>query len=115
MEMQPIHILAIDGLDLLLRSLSPEAKYWFDWLAENGPEAGLWMIATMESGKTMTLHNSAIDAFPSRILGHMQSPRMARSLSGLSRNRLDDLIPGDQFYVRSVNVSHIMWYLQAEK
>ena len=115
MEIQPVHILAVDGLDLLSRTLSPEARYWFNWLAENGPEVGLWVIATVESEKTMGLHHDGLNGFPSRILGHIQSPRLARSLSGLSRNRLDDLIPGEQFYVRSVNGSHVMWHLQADR
>jgi hypothetical protein len=115
MEMQPIHILAIDGLDLLFQSLSPESKYWFNWLAENGPEMGLWVIATVESGKTARLHHGALDGFPSRILGYIQSPRLAQSLSGLSRNHLDDLIPGEQFYVRSMSGSNILWLLQTER
>lgn len=115
MELQPIHVLAVDGLARLFQTLSPESKYWFNWLVENGPEVGLWVIATLESGKAMRLPNGTIDAFPSRILGHIQSQRAARSLSGLSRNRLDDLIPGEQFYVRSVNGSHIMWLLQSEE
>jgi hypothetical protein len=115
MEVQPIHVLAVDRLELLFQTLSHESKYWFNWLVENGPEVGLWVIATLESDKAMRLPNGTIDAFPSRILGHMQSQREASSLSGLGRTRLDDLIPGEQFYVRSVNGSHIMWLLQADK
>jgi hypothetical protein len=114
MDIQPVHILAVDGLDLLFQTLSPKAKYWFGWLAENGPEVGLWLIATVESGKMMKFHHDVIHGFPSRILGNIQSPRMARSLSGLSRNRLDDLIPGEQYYVRSVSGSHVIWMLQPE-
>jgi len=55
-----------------------------------------------------------IDGFPSRILGNIQSPRLARHLSGLSRNRLDDLIPDEQFLVRSESESHKIWLLATE-
>ena len=114
LELQPIHILAVDGLDQLLQSLSPEAKYWFNWLLGNGPEVGLWVIATIESEKTNRLPPGVLDGFPSRILGFIQSQQRARSLSGLSRNRLDDLIPDEQFYVRSVSGSHKIWMVQPE-
>jgi hypothetical protein len=114
LELQPIHILAIDGLDLLLQNLSPEAQRWFYWLQENGPEAGLWTIASMESHQIKESHYSVIDGFPSRILGNIRSPRLARTLSGLGRNRLDDLIPDEQFLVRSESESHKIWMLPTE-
>jgi hypothetical protein len=115
MECHPIHVLAVDGLDLMFRSLSPEAIYWFNWLAENGPEMGIWVIAAVESRKTMKLPESAMNIFPSRILGHIQSPQIVRDFSGLNRSHLDSLVPGEQFYVHSVNGSRIVWLLQSER
>jgi len=115
MEIHPIHVLTIDGLDLLFRSLSPEAIYWFNWLAEKGPEVGLWVIAAVESRNTMNLPDNALDGFLSRIIGHIQSPQIMRNLSGLRPNHLESLVPGEQFYVHSVNGSRIMWQLQSER
>lgn len=114
LDIQPIHILAIDGLDLLFQTLSSESQRWFTWLVENGPEAGLWIFASIESRRIRKPHYSVIDGFPSRILGNIQSPRLTRTLSDLSRNRLDDLIPGEQFLVRSEGESHKIWLLPTE-
>jgi len=114
LDIQPIHILAIDRLDLLFQTLSPEAQRWFCWLQENGPEAGLWIFASIESRRIKNTHYGVIDGFPSRILGNIQSPRLVRHLSGLSRNRLGDLIPDEQFLVRSESESHKIWLLATE-
>ncbi len=114
LDIQPIHILAIDGLDLLFQTLSPEAQEWFIWLQENGPEAGLWIFASIESKRINKSQTSLIDGFPSRILGNIQSPRLMRYLSGLSRNRLDDLIPNGQFLVQSEGETHKIWLLATE-
>lgn len=114
LDIQPIHILAIDGLDRLFQTLSPEAQRWFTWLQENGPEAGLWIFASIESRRIQKKHYSAIDGFPSRILGNIQSPRLARILSGSSRNRLDDLIPDEQFLVQTKSEAHKIWLLATE-
>ena len=55
-EIQPIHILAIDGLDLLFQTLSKEAQSWFKWLLQFGSETGVWIFATIESNCVNNTH-----------------------------------------------------------
>lgn len=90
-------ILGIDGLDLLWQALPPQARLNMDWLIRNGPAAGLWVIATVESTYLADSLTSAISLFPSRILGQVSQPNLARYLSGLGRSYLADLIPGQEF------------------
>ena len=114
-DIQPIHILAIDGLDLLLDSLSPEARLWFNWLVEYGPQSGVWVIAAVEAPSIKKAYYHIIDGFPSRVLGQIRFPRLARYLSGLSRGSLDDLAPGAQFLVRTGGDTFKLWMLHPEE
>ena len=114
-EIQPIHILAIDGLDLLFQTLSMEAQSWFNWLLQFGPEAGVWIFATIESSCVNNTHYGVIESFPSRILGNIKSPQMARYLSGMRKDNLDDLIQESQFFMRSSGGSFKMWMLDADE
>ncbi len=114
-EIQPIHILAIDGLDLLFQTLSMEAQSWFKWLLQFGPEAGVWIFATIESNCVNNTHYGVIESFPSRILGNIKSPQMARYLSGMSRDNLNDLTQESQFFMRSGGGSFNMWMLATDE
>jgi hypothetical protein len=113
-EIQPIHILAIDGLDLLFQTLSLEAQSWFKWLLQFGPEVGVWIFATIESSCVNNAHYGMIESFPSRILGIIKSPQMARYLSGVSSDNLDDLIQDSQFFMRSGGGTFNMWMLDTD-
>lgn len=114
-EIQPVHILAIDRLDLLFQTLSMEAQLWFSWLLEFGAEVGLWIIATIPSNSIKKTHYGVIEGFPSRILGMIQFPRLARYLSGMSKDHLDDLIPDGQFLVRTDSGLNKIWMLETEE
>jgi hypothetical protein len=114
-DIQPIHLLAIDGLDLLLDSISPSAQLWFNWLVEYGPQNGVWVIAGVEAPSIKKAHYHIIDGFPSRVLGQVRFPRLARYLSGLSRGNLDDLVPGTQFLLRSGGDAIKLWMLHPEE
>ncbi len=92
-------IFAIDGLDLLWQALDPQAKLNLDWLIRNGPAAGLWVIATVESTYLAQNLTGTIDMFPSRILGPVRQANLARFLSGFILNQVSDLTPGEEFLV----------------
>ena len=110
----PVHLFAIDGLDLLWQALGPQARLHLDWLVENGPAYGLWVFASVESTYLAENVMPTIERFPSRILGRISQPNLARYLSGLSRSYLSDLKPGEQFYVRTSGQSFKIWMLRSE-
>ena len=87
----PCHVLAVDDLDLLFQSISPEGKLRMQWLVENGPEAGLWVLGTLDSTYLSEGLVALIGRFPSRLLGQVCQPNLARSLSKLSGLYLADL------------------------
>ncbi len=113
-DFQPIHLLAIDSLDLLWQSISSKARMWLEWLVEWGPRAGLWVFASLESTYIDKSLASIIQNFPSRILGRISQANLARYLSGLSRSYLTDLKPGQQFFVRTGGQSFKIWMLMSE-
>ncbi len=113
-QITPVHIFAIDGLDLLWQALSPQARLRLNWLIEHGPAVGLWVFASIESTYISKSIHSTLNLFPSRILGRISQPNMARYFSGLSRSYLTDLVPGAQYFVRTGGHSFKIWVLQSE-
>lgn len=113
-EVTPVHLLAIDGLDLLWQALTPHARMHLDWLIEHGPEAGVWVFASIESTFISKAIAPTIELFKSRILGSVSQPNLARYLSGLGRSYLVDLEPGEQYLVRTHGNSFTIWMLQSE-
>ncbi len=113
-KITPVHLFAIDGLDLLWQALGPQARIHLDWLIEHGPQAGLWVFASIESTYISSSIVPTLDRFPSRVLGHISQPNVARYLSGLSRSYLDDLVAGAQYFVRTNGNSFNIWMLQSE-
>ena len=80
---------------LVNRYLSP------DWLVEHGGEAGIWVIATVESAHMKRKLNALVDAFTTRILGPIANHRLANYLSGMYGDQLAGLSAGIEAYVRS--------------
>jgi len=113
-QITPVHLFAIDGLDLLWQALGPQARLRLDWLIEHGPDCGLRVFASIESTYISKSIQSTISHFPSRILGRISQPNLARYLSGLSRSYLSDLKPGAQYFVRTSGHSFKIWMLQSE-
>jgi len=113
-QITPVHFFGIDGLDLLWQNLSPQARLRLDWLIKNGPSAGLWVFATIESTHLAKNIQATLSHFPSRILGRIGQPNLARYLSGLSRSHLSDLVSGVQYFVRTSGHSFKIWALQSE-
>ena len=113
-QLTPVHMFAIDGLDILHQAISAQAKLRLDWLIEHGPEVGFWTFATIESTYISPAMSPVLNLFNSRILGRIAQPNLARSLSGLSRSYLYDLHNGLEYFVRTMGQSFNIWMLQSE-
>lgn len=113
-QIMPAHFFGIDGLDILQQTLSPQSKLRLDWLIEHGPAAGFWTFATIESTYISPAMAPVLDLFPSRILGSISQPNLARSLSGLSRSYLYNLHDGLEYFVHTMGHSFNIWMLQSQ-
>lgn len=104
---QPIHkifptqILAIDSLDILLKSLPPESVFHLNWLIENGPAVGIWVIATLESQYIQNEFNSTLINFSSKIIGQTLNPSITHQIAGRNDIFLENLKPGKENLVIS--------------
>ena len=88
-------------------------KLRLDWLIQQGPAAGVWIFASIEATYLADQVMPTLDLFPSRILGQISQPNLARHLSGLSRSYLTDLLPGMEYFVRTNGQSFNIWMLQS--
>jgi hypothetical protein len=99
----PYHLIAVDRLDVLLQSAYPANQKLLTWLIENGPDLGMYVIATIESSQITPRLFPLLNCFPSRILNEISNSSMARYLSGMRDPNLSDLVPGLSAVVFSGN------------
>lgn len=99
----PYHLVAIDGLDSFIKTADLQIPKLLTWLIENGPEVGIFVIATIESIQIAPKLFPILNCFPSRILNQISNPGMARYLSGMRDPKLSDLTPGLDAVVFSGN------------
>lgn len=114
-ELQPIQILAIDQLDRLLNRLSPQGLTNFHWLLGHSSQAGLWLFAAIQSIGVKKSHFNILEHFPSRMVGQMKFPRLARFFSGVGRGELDDMLDEGQYFVQAGSETFILWPLPADE
>jgi hypothetical protein len=100
-EILPFHILVIEDLPELINVLNPPTRQLLRWLVEQGPNLGIWVIATMQSSHLDPDHFTILESFPSRILGYVRNPSLARYFSGMSQSALPDPLPGVAVVVSS--------------
>ncbi|MEK6221659.1 MAG: hypothetical protein N2D54_05375, partial [Chloroflexota bacterium] len=99
----PIHILAIDGLDILYKSIPVESQHQLEWLAKNGPEQGVFIFATLETNIVSAVPDELINTFGSRMLGNIDNMEMGNFLSGGAGSELQTLNLDREALVQSGN------------
>lgn len=78
----PALILVIDDLASALLSLTEQSITLLYWLIRHGPRQRVWTLATLSSRRTGDLDVQFLDAFRSRLVGHISDPPQAHLLSG---------------------------------
>jgi hypothetical protein len=99
----PYHLVAIDGLDSFIQIDDSQILKLLIWLIENGPEVGIFVIATIQSSQIIEKLFPLLNCFPSRILNQISNPGLARYLSGMRAPKLSYLKPGLDAVVFSGN------------
>lgn len=98
-ENGPTVVLAIDGLAALDHQMDDKATHYLQWLLSNGPQVGVWTIATLETGEVRGIDRRLLPAFPTRLIGKVTSPEAASLLVGYPDPLVAALEGGSQFCV----------------
>lgn len=110
----PSIILAIDHLETWLEQMDDEAFARLYSLAIHGPRSRVWVIATLSAGLVDQIDLRLLDAFRTRLIGHISSPGLATYLAQDGNSGADELAPGLQFTV-PFNEGWIRFWICAEQ
>lgn len=109
----PSIILAIDHLETWLEQMDDEAFARLYSLAIHGPRSRIWVFATLTAGLVDQIDLRLLDAFHTRLIGHIESPGLATYLAQDANSGADELQPGLQFTV-PFNEGWIRFWICAE-
>ena len=91
-------LLLVDDLESM-EHIDFDARQTLRWLLLRGPARRVWPILTLNAERA-TKVDSWLEAFRTRILGHIQDDHTAGKLSGISNTSLSHLQAGLQFALR---------------
>lgn len=97
----PFHLVAVDGLDILIQNVDRKTVNLISWLVKNGPKVGIFVMATITTDRIKPQFLPTLDDFQSKILNAIADPEMARYISGMMEFNLPDLNPGMEAVVIS--------------
>ncbi len=102
----PFSLLLIDNLEALVKSTNsnPDLR----WLLLRGPARHIWPIVTLET-ESLVKVPSWLEAFRTRLFGHMESDRDASLISRLPDISFQILAAGYQFAMREGNAWIQFW------
>ena len=95
---EPPLVLLLDGLQSVLQ-MEPEACANLAFLLENGPQALIWPVVTLNSGLALR-RPEWLAYFRTRIYGRIANPRAINELTPVPGAPLNSLFPGAQFCLR---------------
>ena len=91
-------LLLLDDLESM-EHIDFDARQTLRWLLLRGPARRVWPILSLNAERALQV-DSWLEAFRTRILGHIQDDRTAENLSGISGTSLSHLQAGLQFALR---------------
>jgi hypothetical protein len=95
----PAILLAIDGLEACLESLSEQGFARLYYLIKHGPRSRVWTIATLSADRARPVDPRVLAAFRTRLVGFIRNAERAGYVSGDSNLDTQDLENGAQFYL----------------
>ena len=95
---QEFRLLLIDDLDGIAH-MDERARQHLRWLLLRGPSRRIWPIVTLDSRHVEQLR-PWLEAFRTRLFGHIESERIAQSLAGQPGIAFQALMGGAQFAIR---------------
>ena len=91
-------LLLVDDLESMLH-LEQDARQSLRWLLLRGPARRVWPIVTLNTERVAQVEEW-LEAFRTRVFGHVQDGLIAEGLTGLPDSPLRDLQAGQQFALR---------------
>ncbi len=90
-------VLMIDNLETLIQL--EQTHQFLRWLLLRGPARHVWPIVTLNPAQGRDLE-SWMDAFRTRLFGHMKNSHQNEFLTGYTTFEFENLIPASQFAMR---------------
>ena len=90
-------LLVIDDLSKIM-DMDYEVQVNLHWLIESGPQSGIWPLVSLEASQSQEM-KYWVDAFRTRLLGHIDSPTLSNDLAIYEGNRCSQLSPSTEFTV----------------
>jgi hypothetical protein len=88
-------LLVIDGLNGI-QDLDYTLQVNLHWLLEYGPQSGIWPVVSLDAGLSQDM-KYWVDAFRTRLLGHINSQTLAQDLAIYDGNRCPQLVSSLEF------------------
>lgn len=114
-SLDPVQVFAIDGLDLLFDHLDDHHRKLLHWIAEMGPELGVWLFATIETNRLNAELLPIFKTMTTRVFGKIKNTNFAYKLTGSQNIALNALTPGIQAALFSGNSLIRIWVPRLEE
>ncbi len=92
-----VMLLFIDNLAYFLNGLDSSILDLVSWLVQNGPESGVWTVATLDSEDLLEVDHNLLSRFGTRLVGRVSDPETAEYIGGGVPYPFETLKSGDQF------------------
>jgi hypothetical protein len=90
-------LFVVDDLAKLLETLDEDVLEQLRWLIQNGPEARVWTVATLNASDAERVDANLIGDFGIRLLGQIEADEVVAYLSGSEEASTAELEAGQQF------------------
>ena len=100
--------LLIEDLEVLLPQLDPQGRSELDWLVEEGPQAGVWVIAGWEAARIKEITEVQLGAFQTQLIDAVDR-KLLKELTGISNEGSLELDPGAQYCAHRAGKFFSFW------
>lgn len=90
-------LFAVDGLADFVEAQDEDIVEQLRWLAQNGPQVQVWMVATLDAAAARKVPASLLEAFGSHLVGPILSEEVASAVIDTEKAHMAGLVPGQQF------------------
>ena len=94
----PVVLLMVEDLSKV-ETLETSCQMTLHWLLENGPQVGVWAIASVQADQAVTLPYW-VSVFRTRLFGRISSPELAGQLAVYPGLEAEQLVSGSEFCTR---------------
>ena len=90
----PFRILFLDEIEELTGRLADDSLRFLRWMMRRGPQAGIWIFASIETARLPEFDSKTFRAFDLRLYGKIREKAAAERYTEISPKLLEKLTPG---------------------